>query len=190
MPPLIDLDHQLFFKINQVWISSVCDALMPYVTDFRNTWWILLIGCVIWIAAQKMRAVKIILACVVALSVSDGLNSRIIKPLVHRGRPQQELGVNSVRLLTFPHSGYGFASSHAANSFSVATMIVMAEPIAAFFVLPLALLIAFSRVYVGVHFPLDVFAGGLIGIFSAIVADNLISAIMKIVRPKKRQRPQ
>jgi len=102
-----------------------------------------------------------------AIGLSDAFCYRVIKPAVQRARPESA-GV-CVILRTGSHGGYGFPSNHAANAFAGATALGMAVPGLRWLALAVAALIAYSRVYVGVHFPADVVAGALLGILFGVV---------------------
>ncbi len=114
-----------------------------------------------------------ILLTLVAFGLADSISSRILKPLTKRTRPVFEETMNAPiaeKPVRLPHekpgSKYGFVSSHAANMFAVlglATMILSlnTEKSAVFY--GIAAAVAYSRVYLGVHYPGDVFFGALLG---------------------------
>jgi undecaprenyl-diphosphatase len=120
--------------------------------------------------AGSYGAVWLVLAAVFALAlrrpqifvwtlVADGLGfllSEALKAVFHRARPLAEA------LVTRPHS-HSFPSGHATTSFACATVLALAAPRLAVPLFVLAAAIAWSRVYVGVHYPLDVIAGAVLG---------------------------
>ena len=118
------------------------------------------------------RALGLFCICSVGFGISDMTTHRVLKPLVKRDRPManQQLEDQRVVLRTTPHYGWSFPSVHAANAFTVANLLgggirlLFAKGGLGFFCYFLAGLIAYSRVYVGVHFPLDVLCGALFGI--------------------------
>lgn len=175
----ISQDKSLFKLINQEWTNSFLDSVMPFMTEFHNTWILLLVGLAIWIAIQKMHAVKIILGCVVAVAISDSVSYRIVKNIVDRPRPQ--FAETNVRLLVPSRTGPSFPSNHAANSFAAAAYIGLHAPLVAAIAYPIAWLISYSRVYVGVHYPGDVFIGALIGFICAHIANYLIFNLFSFV---------
>jgi undecaprenyl-diphosphatase len=93
------------------------------------------------------------------------LTDAIVKPLVGRVRPFA--AVMNVRVIGERPDTYSFPSGHAASAFAGAFGISRAVPAARAFWWSLAVLIALSRIYVGVHYPLDVLAGAALGLASA-----------------------
>jgi undecaprenyl-diphosphatase len=109
---------------------------------------------------------------VIAIALADW-SSMAIKALVDRPRPPLRYAEPKT-LVPVPHDA-SFPSGHAATSFAAATMLSLAFPRFAPFLYVLAAAVAFSRVYVGVHYPLDVLGGALLGALVAIVLRTLVS---------------
>lgn len=110
---------------------------------------------------RRMAAWQAGLAVLLAWTVSDG----IVKPLVHRARPDARFTASAV-VERLP-SSWSFPSGHASSSAAGALMLASAWPSARVAFWLLAVGVAASRVYLGVHFPSDVLAGFLIGLFVA-----------------------
>lgn len=176
---IVSLDHRLFLLINGEWSNSFLDVILPFLTDLnRQRWFVpaVLILFGLWIAMKRMNAVAWIVVLVVSIGASDLVSYRVIKSTADRARPQQA-GL-AVTLRTKHHSGPSFPSNHAANAFAGASVLSAAFPPATPLFLLVAGAIAYSRVYVGVHFPIDVIAGALLGWFIAFVVRLLLGGFV------------
>jgi undecaprenyl-diphosphatase len=121
----------------------------------------------LWIAlalvlALAWRRARVLVLVVLADAAADGFAS-ILKVATNVHRP-----TNTHPLLALPHSN-SFPSGHTATSFACATVLTAFAPRAAPAFYVLALAVAYSRLYVGVHFPTDVVAGALLGIATALL---------------------
>ncbi len=168
MNELLHLDESLFFLINQVGQSALLDWILPFWRN-RNSWlplYALLLGLAVYKFRWKSLAWVVLLALTVA--AGDMLSHRVIKQQVQRPRPCQNEAIKSeVRLLVPCGSGYSFTSNHATNHFALA--VFFAGTVGVFFrkwrwlFFLWAALVAYAQVYVGVHYPLDVTAGAILG---------------------------
>ncbi|HYY63979.1 MAG TPA: phosphatase PAP2 family protein [Gaiellaceae bacterium] len=117
---------------------------------------------------------------VVVADFAAQLLSRALKQAIGRERPSTVF-VDPKPLVHTPHDA-SFPSGHAASSFACATLLAFFAPRAAPALFVLAAGIAWSRVYVGVHFPLDVLGGAALGVLIAIALRWLVTA-------RRRSRP-
>ncbi|MCB9306218.1 MAG: phosphatase PAP2 family protein [Lewinellaceae bacterium] len=165
---LQDLDSMLFYWINTGTSNALFDAIMPL---FRDKWFwaplYLFIGTFAWSNFGKKGWI-IVLGLVATVGFADFSSSSLVKKNVQRLRPCNDpVMVDSVRLRVSCGSGFSFTSSHAANHFAAALYLIGLFGGMSRWVRPLALswatAIAFSQVYVGVHYPGDVLAGGMLG---------------------------
>ena len=158
---LQQVDTALFRFINQTLANPVFDWLMPFASgnDFFGPALALIAGTLLWKGGTRGRV--FLAALVLALLVTDPLVVNNLKKLVGRERPF--LGLENVRCLVGKGGSGSFPSAHAANWFAALAVTLMYYRRSWRFMVPLACVIAFSRVYNGVHYPSDVLAGALIG---------------------------
>lgn len=165
MQQITDLDTQLFLYLNSIHFQWL-DGVMEIVTR-RETWFPAYLILVIWlIYKQKKQAFFTIISILLAVLLSDQLCSSVLKPLVHRLRPCHEPALQGlIHMVTDCGGQFGFCSSHAANGFVLAASLFLffKGNIYTYLIFFWAFLISYSRIYVGVHYPLDVLSGGLIG---------------------------
>ena len=166
---LQSFDQSLFVFVNRIATHPILDVLMPFFRE--STVWIpfyLFLIVFIFVNFGKKGWVWLLFAFITVL-LTDQLSSSIIKNWVQRPRPCADpLFSNQVRLLLDHCSGgYSFTSSHATNHFGVATFLFVT--LGRFFgswkylLFIWAALICYAQVYVGVHYPLDVIFGALLG---------------------------
>ena len=166
------IDEISFFYINHEWRARVLDLVLPYFREPKT--WIPLYVFLLFYAVKNFgkKSVVPIICIVLSVGVSDTVNSRVIKPLVHRLRPCNEPLLQS-EVVNIVHcgSGFSFASSHAANHFAVAMALCLfffqGKKNIQLLLIFWASLVAYSQVYVGVHYPFDVFCGAILGVFVA-----------------------
>jgi undecaprenyl-diphosphatase len=165
-----DIDQALFYQINGVWHHPILDAVLPW-TRHSNNWIPLYIGLIIWLIYQiGWKTLKWILFALINVGLTDQISSSVFKPFFHRLRPCNDPALIGKTRLLLEHcsGGFSFTSSHAANHFGIAMFIFMTWGITQkkytrfFFVW--AGVISFAQIYVGVHYPLDIFGGAIIGL--------------------------
>lgn len=174
---IIDVvDVPLFYLLNGRLHHPVLDAVMTAVTTQEN-WYPVLLG--IWIAlliwgGRRGRLAAVML--VVAIALSDQVTCSILKPLFGRVRPVNALPASEVRLLVGGSKAWSFPSAHAANSMALATVLGHRFPRFWPAFAAVAMLVAYSRVYVGVHYTFDVVVGALVGIVCGRLAIWIVEA--------------
>lgn len=153
------MDAALFSTING-WHAPWLDAIMrgaSWLGYFPGVWFV---GAALALTVPPVRAAAWRMCLAVALTYA--LTSGVIKPLVARQRPYTVItGARTVE--DSPADGYSFPSGHAATAVAGALAASRVLPGASWTFWLLATLMAYSRIYVGVHYPADVAAGALVG---------------------------
>ena len=159
---LVEIDKNLMVFLNKTISNSIFDILMPIITNqnFLAIIGVILIIYLGYFGEKKGRITLLVL--LFAAGMSDAICAQIIKPWVGRIRPSHEF-IEYINLLVSKGGKWSFPSNHAANSFAFATVLSYFYDKNKIILFSIASAIAFSRVYVGVHYPMDIFFGGLIG---------------------------
>ncbi len=157
---LAGVDRAVFFFINQTLANPITDFARPLIkSDLHlKIFYGIILLVILWKGDNRLRWSALFSLIVVALS--DQLSSAVLKPLIARPRPCWELDVH---LLVGCGSGFSLPSSHAANLFAQAWLYKTIRPSSAKYLVPLAIVVALSRVFVGVHYPFDILAGAALG---------------------------
>lgn len=198
---LNDVDRNLFQIVNRNLSNDVFDAVMPIITDLHQQplFWAAVLAWIlsqilvpaffkrdqndpkkrfsVYAKAAAVRWVKAILILSLSMGLADLISYRGIKVWVKRDRPEAA-GLQPI-LRTHPHSGWSFPSNHSANNFALARTVQFFAPSYAVVAYIFAFAVAFSRVYVGVHFPGDALAGALIGFLSATLVWRVAGEISR-----------
>lgn len=170
---LNDIDTQIFLFFNGAH-SPFFDVFMKLFTG-KYIWipMYLAIMLMIWRTAGKHKFIFYLMGVILAVAITDQVCATLIRPAVERLRPsnlQNELSQLTYIVGEYRGGRYGFPSCHAANSFAMATFMAMLVRKRSFvaFIICWAVLNSYSRLYLGVHYPGDLFVGSLIGIVTGI----------------------
>ena len=163
------VDRKLFFIVNNGLANDFFDTLMPFLRE-SNLWVPLYLFMLVFILVNfGYRGWLWILFAVCTAALCDLVSSHLIKEHIFRLRPCQnpELAHQIRVLANYCPRSSSFTSSHAVNHFGISMFIVVTlgayvgSWLRLFFVWAAAICLA--QVYVGVHYPLDVISGGLLG---------------------------
>ncbi|MCX6186507.1 MAG: phosphatase PAP2 family protein [Bacteroidetes bacterium] len=165
---VIQIDKSFFIAINNGLANPFFDWLCPILRN-QSTWYILYVIFIYFIIKKYgIQSWKILLSVAIMIVCSDQFSANLIKNTFQRIRPCSEPSLQGItRHLISSCNGFSFISAHATNHFAIAVFVSFFLKSYSKWIFPLLLLwassIAFSQVYVGVHYPLDVFVGAIIG---------------------------
>ena len=188
---LKNIDESFFSFINQTISNRFFDLLFPFITN-ENNWIIpLFIFYSFTFKHNWKRAMIVFIITLITIIITDSIAAQIIKPLVGRIRPSHELA-DTIRLLVGKGGKYTFPSNHAANTMAFAFMTSFFYPKTKKVLIGIVLLVSFSRVYVGVHYPFDVIGGCVFGCFvSGIIlhAFSYLKIYSLVIKERNRMNP-
>ena len=188
---ILRIDTELFLYLNNLGTSSF-DVFWSFLSRKEVNIAVYLSGILFFLKNKGFRSYKIksldvfyIFSIVLVMILISDQSANIFKDSFQRLRPcYDELVKDSVRLVKDGCGGkYGFFSAHASNSFSLAVFFGLLlkdfskYPI--YFTLIFASLISYSRVYLGVHYPLDILFGSLFGMINGLVIYSVHERILK-----------
>ncbi|MES3036647.1 MAG: phosphatase PAP2 family protein [Bdellovibrionota bacterium] len=186
---MVGLDLYLFDLINKVWTAPWADAFFPWITDLHKTIWFPMIFypmlLVFFVIKFRTKGIAIFLLCALAVGTTDLVGNYALKKPFKRMRPGDIPAVHAI--VRSPYGGYSFISNHAANMACVAFFVSTLVPGAGGLFWLAALVVAYSRVYVGVHFPADVCAGILLGIIIGLIYVRITQRIFPSVDLTRRK---
>jgi undecaprenyl-diphosphatase len=180
METLLNIDTTVFYFLNSTISNQVFDCLMPIITD-QHVWIppLIILGLSLLMFGNKRARIAVILVFL-AVSGSDVLCTYLVKPAVRRPRPTYTL--NHVRVLVETGGIKGFPSNHAANISAAMVVLIYFYRRYKYGFVTIAVFVSLSRIYVGVHYPLDVIAGACVGSFISVMAIKLWGVIAQKVR--------
>ncbi|MEX0981572.1 MAG: phosphatase PAP2 family protein [Bacteroidales bacterium] len=168
MDTLNQIDTRLFLFLNGLH-SETFDHIMVWVSG-KLTWWpfyLVLLAYLVW--SGRLQVIPLILFIALCITLADQSSVRLFKEVFERLRPCHEPALEGMVHLVNDKCGgmYGFVSSHAANSFGVATLLLLVVRRRLFTIVILfwAALVSYSRIYLGVHYPGDIIGGAVLGMF-------------------------
>lgn len=192
MEYLNSVDTQLFLLLNS-YHNDFLDQVMYWFSD--RFFWVPLYLFLIFLIVKtyKLKGLLMILFIGIVIALCDQTASHLLKNLVQRLRPSHEPSLKTLIYISKAGPGglYGFVSSHAANSFGLATFLYFALDnrfkSLKYILLIWAAIVSYSRIYNGVHYPGDVIVGGLIGcLYGYLLAKAFLSERVNRLFSKKQ----
>jgi membrane-associated phospholipid phosphatase len=167
METLLQFDRQLFHFVNQTLANGVLDVICLVIRN--KLAWIPLYIFIAWAVYQDYGKHIILVAAFAGITVllTDQISSSVVKPWFHRIRPCNNLLMDARLVVDYCSDRFSFVSSHATNHFGIAVFLSSLyknRVLASLLLCTWAGAICFAQVYVGLHYPADVFGGAVLGI--------------------------
>lgn len=178
------IDTNLFLFLNGIHHKSA-DAPMDFISN-NPTFGVIILLLFIFFGFKQLgkKVFLAFFALIITFGLTDSVSSKGLKDNIKRLRPMHEPAIMSqVYTAGFGRGGgkYGFVSSHAANTFGLATFIflLLGRRYKGFRLLFLwASLVSYTRIYLGKHYPLDLICGAMLGIVIAFLTYKLFELMV------------
>ncbi len=189
------LDMQIFILVNQIFRKHWLDIVMPLVSSATLLWAIIAIVTLLGVYKKGAKFLIIMLLVVASMGLAD-LSTNILKKTFGRVRPLNSIALTyhhednrwQRRALDFEQTkerGNSYPSAHASNSMAFAIMLMIFFRVMRPWLLFLPLVVGYSRLYLGKHFPTDVLAGWAVGICVAITVWIIWEYVLRDKVPKR-----
>lgn len=180
---ILDIDYQIFKWINQTSAGPFQDMFFPLITDLHLNpfvkWPFLIFMLVIFLRKFQRLGFTLFLILLVAVGFNDFMGSKVKNHFL-RLRPFENTQIEAVQ--KSPAGSKSFYSNHTSNMFTFATYTTAFFPAAAIPAFAAATLVAYSRIYNGVHYPSDVAAGAMMGIIWGLMFRSIARRALKYLK--------
>lgn len=177
---IYDFDFAVLDFIRDRLSCAFLDAVMPVITALGNGGLLFIACAVAMLFFKRWRKTGIMIGA--ALIFGLLVCNLTLKPLVARTRP---FDLREISLIIAPPHDYSFPSGHTIASFEFATVLLIRERKIGIAALVLAVLIAFSRLYLYVHYPTDVITSVFLGVLFGVLGVVTVNAVYKKNEAKK-----
>ena len=189
----MDINVELFYFFNHAFQNPILDSIMPIFTHFGGFKFLvlILIAVILYAHISRRKTLKKVAIIAFVALLFSGAIAVVLKHVVHEPRPFMTL--DNVHLLITEDDLNSFPSGHTTSTIAVVTAFVLNMKelakkhylIIDVVLILFAIFIPFSRMYVGVHFPGDVLAGAVIGLFGAFLVNHFKDIIFDILERLK-----
>lgn len=166
-----DIDNAILFFIQDNFHSPLLNPILVFISTIGNSGAVWLFTAALFLFLPRYRKYGLML--LLALLFTSVTGEILIKPLVQRIRPCNA-DLLMPMLIPRPHS-FSFPSGHTSSSFAAALVIWKADKKLRIYAVVLAFLIAFSRLYLFVHYPSDILGGLLLGLLCGAISMRIIN---------------
>jgi undecaprenyl-diphosphatase len=189
MEQLVEWDKAFFLYLNgqhTPWLDPVMMVL-----SHRLTWVPLYLCLLVFIIRRHGRESWVpVVGIIITILLADQVCSSLLKPIVGRFRPSHEPSLDGLVHIVDGYRGgqYGFASSHAGTTFGLAMFFILQYRRVwkwTWVLLPWAAIVAYTRIYLGVHYPGDVIVGALIGMLAAYAGSGTSRGLRKAIHGRR-----
>lgn len=158
--------------------SSLMDSIMLFFSRLGNFGFVWIVLCTVLLCFRSTRRIGAAIAIAMLVCYIGG--NLILKPMLARPRPF--VVDPTIRILMMPEDLYSFPSGHAMHAFAATTALGSSNRKWGAVALLVAILIAFSRLYLMVHYPTDVFGGVILGVLGGLLGHALAERFIPLRR--------
>ncbi len=184
---ILDLDYKIFNFINQTATNSSLDQFFPFITDLHLNpyfkWPALLFVVAMFLRKYGRFGMTLFLILLLAVGFNDFMGAKV-KNHYLRLRPFENTEITATQ--KSPAGSKSFYSNHTSNMFTFATYTTAFFPVAAVPVYTIAVMVGYSRIYNGVHYPSDVTVGALMGIIWGLMFASIANRLVKLLKREKK----